>query len=70
MLSKRLVKGTSSLLELLEGNKTPVFLVINKIDQVHPDELVDIIESIKINSDFAEIVPISALQGNNVETFT
>ena len=43
------------------------FLVINKIDQVHPDELIDIIESYKDKYDFAEIVPISALQGNNVE---
>ncbi|MFJ7665975.1 GTPase Era [Lysinibacillus sp. NPDC097195] len=64
---QKLGKGDEFILELLEGNTTPVFLVINKIDQVHPDELMGIIESYKERYDFAEIVPISALQGNNVE---
>lgn len=64
---QKIGKGDEFILELLQGNKTPVFLVINKIDQVHPDELVDIIASYKDKYPFAEIVPISALQGNNVE---
>ena len=55
------------IMEMLEKNETPVFLVINKIDQVHPEKLVDIIESYTKKFDFAEILPISALQGNNVE---
>lgn len=55
------------IMEMLENNETPVFLVINKIDQIHPDELVKIIDSYKMKYDFAEIVPISALQGNNVD---
>ena len=60
-------KGDEFILELLEGTKTPVFLVVNKIDQIHPDELVQIIETYKGKFPFAEIVPISALQGNNVD---
>ncbi|HWK24416.1 MAG TPA: GTPase Era [Ureibacillus sp.] len=60
-------KGDEFILELLEGTKTPVFLVVNKIDQIHPEELVEIIESYKGKFPFAEIVPISALQGNNVD---
>ncbi|TKI50105.1 GTPase Era [Lysinibacillus tabacifolii] len=64
---QKLGKGDEFILEMLEGNPTPVFLVINKIDQVHPDELMGIIYSYKERYDFAEIVPISALQGNNVE---
>ena len=60
-------KGDEFIIELLQGNKTPVFLIINKIDLVHPDELVKIIDSYKDKFDFAEIIPISALQGNNVE---
>ena len=48
--------------------KTPVFLVINKIDEVHPDSLLPLIEKYKEKLDFKAIVPISALQGNNVET--
>lgn len=61
-------KGDEYIIELLEGNETPVFLVINKIDQVHPDQLIDIINSYKDKFNFAEIVPISALEGNNIET--
>ena len=64
---QKIGKGDEFIIEMLEGNQTPVFLVINKIDQVHPDELVNIISSYKDKYPFAEIVPISALQGNNVE---
>ncbi|MFM9533144.1 GTPase Era [Lysinibacillus sp. IITD104] len=64
---QKLGKGDEFILEMLAGNPTPVFLVINKIDAIHPDELIGIIESYKERYDFAEIVPISALQGNNVE---
>ncbi|MDI2588156.1 MULTISPECIES: GTPase Era [unclassified Psychrobacillus] len=60
-------KGDEFIIDMLEKNETPVFLVINKIDQVHPDELISIIESYKDKYDFAEIIPISALQGNNVD---
>jgi GTP-binding protein Era len=42
--------------------------VINKIDQIHPDKLFEVITSYKEIYPFKEIVPISALQGNNVET--
>ncbi|MCL1700955.1 GTPase Era [Lysinibacillus sp. Bpr_S20] len=64
---QKLGKGDEFILDMLAGNPTPVFLVINKIDQIHPDELIGIIEGYKERYDFAEIVPISALQGNNVE---
>ena len=59
-------KGDQNIAELLKKIKKPVFLVINKIDKVHPDELLSIIDSYKNLGDFAEIVPISASQGNNV----
>ena len=59
-------KGDQYIAELLKKNKKPVFLVINKIDKVHPDKLLSIIDSYKNLGDFAEIVPISASQGNNV----
>lgn len=65
---QKLGKGDEFILEMLSGNSTPVFLVINKIDQIHPDELLGIIESYKERYEFAEIIPISALQGNNVES--
>lgn len=59
-------KGDQYIAELLKKIKKPVFLVINKIDKVHPDKLLSIIDSYKNLGDFAEIVPISASQENNV----
>lgn len=59
-------KGEQYIAELLKKIKKPVLLVINKIDKVHPDKLLSIIDSYKNLGDFAEIVPISASQGNNV----
>jgi len=44
-----------------------VFLVLNQIDKIHPDELLPIIDGYKEEMDFAEILPISAKQGNNIE---
>ncbi|MGJ7921408.1 GTPase Era [Neobacillus sp. LXY-4] len=60
-------RGEEFILEKFQGVKTPVFLVINKIDLIHPDKLLEVIESYREKYDFAEIVPISALQGNNIE---
>lgn len=61
-------RGEEFILEKFQSIKTPIFLVINKIDQVHPDKLMTLIESYKEKYDFSEIIPISALEGNNVET--
>ncbi|QED48677.1 GTPase Era [Cytobacillus dafuensis] len=61
-------RGEEFILEKFQSIRTPIFLVINKIDQVHPDELLTIIESYKEKYNFSEIIPISALEGNNVET--
>jgi GTP-binding protein Era len=60
--------GDRFIIEQLKNVKTPVLLVLNKIDQVHPEALLPIIVAYKDLYDFAEIVPISALQGNNVNT--
>lgn len=61
-------KGDDFIIERLRQSQTPVFLVINKIDKVHPDALLAIIEDYSSLMDFAEIVPISATEGNNFET--
>lgn len=61
-------KGDDFIIERLRKNETPVFLIINKIDKVHPDELLAIIEDYAAQMTFAEIVPISATEGNNFET--
>ncbi|MBM7716297.1 GTPase Era [Siminovitchia sp. FSL H7-0308] len=60
-------RGDEYIIEQLKNVRTPIFLVINKIDQIHPDQLLTIIEQYKDMLPFQEIIPISALEGNNVE---
>ncbi|GGI11098.1 GTPase Era [Gottfriedia solisilvae] len=60
-------RGDEFIIEKLQGTRSPVILVINKIDTIHPEELFNIITKYKDLYEFAEIVPISALQGNNVD---
>ncbi len=60
-------RGDEFIIEQLKNVQTPVFLVINKIDQVHPDQLIVLIDQYKEMYPFKEILPISALEGNNVE---
>lgn len=61
-------RGEEFIIEKFQSIKTPVFLIINKIDRIHPDTLMQMIDSYKEKFNFTEIIPISALQGNNVET--
>lgn len=61
-------RGEEFIIEKFQSVNTPIFLVINKIDQIHPDQLFTVIESYKEKYPFAEVIPISALQGNNIET--
>jgi GTPase len=60
-------RGEEFIIEKFQSVKTPIFLIINKIDKIHPDALFALIESYKEKHPFQEIVPISALEGNNVE---
>ena len=62
-------RGDEYIMEMLKNVKTPVFLVLNKIDLVHPDALMPKIEKYKTYMDFTEIVPVSALEGLNVDHF-
>lgn len=55
------------IVKTLEKVKTPVILVINKIDTVKKEEILAIIDAYKNLGEFAEIVPVSALKGENKE---
>lgn len=59
--------GDNFIIEKLRGIKAPIFLVLNKIDLISPQEVMERIESYQDSLDFAEVVPISALQGNNLD---
>ena len=53
-------KGDDMIIERLKAAKVPVILVVNKIDKVHPDQLLAQIDDFRQQMDFKEIVPISA----------
>lgn len=67
-ITQKLGPGDRYIIEQLNHIKTPVFLVANKIDQVHPDGLLPYIDEYRSLYSFKEIIPVSALQGNNVTT--
>lgn len=60
-------RGDDFIIERLKNSQAPVYLIINKIDTIHPDKLFGIIEDYRQQMDFKEVVPISATEGNNVE---
>lgn len=65
-VSEKRGPGDDFIIEKLKGIKTPIFLVLNKIDLVTPEVLLERVESYKDALDFAGVLPISVLQGNNV----
>lgn len=61
-------KLDNEILERLKSIKTPIFLCINKIDSIQKEEIIPIIETYKDQCEFAEIIPISAYEGINVDS--
>lgn len=57
--------GERHIIGQLQKVKTPVILVINKIDTVKREEILLFIDTYRKVYDFAEIVPVSALKGDN-----
>ena len=60
--------GEQHILKVLNKVKTPVILVINKVDTVKKEEILAFIDAYRKILDFAEIVPVSALKGTNTDT--
>lgn len=61
--------GDNFIIDRLKDIKAPVYLLINKIDQIHPDDLLPIMEQYKTAIPWKAVYPISALEGNNVDEF-
>lgn len=59
--------GERHIVQQLGRVKTPVILVINKVDMVKRDEVFGFIDAYRKIYDFAEIVPVSARSGENTE---
>lgn len=59
-------KGDQFILERLKQENKPVFLILNKVDRIKKEELFKIITELNKLHDFKEIIPLSALKGDNV----
>ncbi len=59
--------GERHIIEKLKKVSTPVILIINKVDTVKKEQVLAYIDTYRKVYDFAEIVPLSALRGENTE---
>ena len=60
--------GEQHIAAQLRTIKTPIVLVINKVDTVKKEEILKFIDAYKDICEFADIVPVSALKGQNTDT--
>lgn len=60
-------KGDAFILERLKELHKPIILLMNKVDRIKKDKLLELINEYKDLYDFKEIIPISALKGDNVK---
>lgn len=59
--------GDRFILEELKRVEKPAFLLINKVDLVKKEMILPLIDEYSSLMDFKEIIPVSALKGENVE---
>jgi GTP-binding protein Era len=60
-------KGDRFVVDLIKDVKVPIVLILNKVDLIKKTRLLPILEAHAREGRFAEIVPISATTGDNVE---
>ena len=66
-ITENLGKGDMFIIDLFKNTSKPVILVINKIDRLPKSEILHKIEEYKDLYDFDEIVPVSAIKGDNID---
>ncbi|MQA29836.1 MAG: GTPase Era [Luteitalea sp.] len=66
-VSEKTGHGDQYVVELVKNVKAPVFLVLNKVDLVKKVRLLPLMQQFGELGIFAEIVPISAATGDNVD---
>jgi GTP-binding protein Era len=59
--------GDQFMIDLIKKSEAPVFLILNKIDLLRKSKLLPIIDRQQKLADFAEIIPLSAATGDNVD---
>jgi GTP-binding protein Era len=65
--SERHGKGDQYVVDLAKSATAPVFLILNKIDLIRKSRLLPVIDEYSRMAQFAEIVPVSAATGDNVD---
>jgi GTP-binding protein Era len=65
--SERHGKGDQYVVDLAKSATAPVFLILNKIDLIRKSRLLPVIDEYSKMAQFAEIVPVSAATGDNVD---
>ncbi|MFQ5742520.1 MAG: GTPase Era [Acidobacteriota bacterium] len=61
--------GVRYTIDLLRDIQTPVFLLLNKVDRLNKENLLPLIAGYDHDYPFAEIIPVSALRGDNCDRF-
>lgn len=59
--------GDRLIMSKLKHLEQPVFLLVNKIDKVNKDDLLGMIDTYQSEQEFAQVFPISATEGDNVD---
>ena len=67
--SETIGKLDQYILDVLEDVDTPVILVINKIDEVSPEQVQTLKEKYMAMNRFEKVLTLSALEGENIDEF-
>lgn len=59
--------GDEFLLTRIANSEIPCFLILNKIDLISKEKMIQLLEAWQSRYHFAEIIPISALNKNNID---
>ena len=66
-VNEKIGSGDHFVFDLVKDTKTPVLLLLNKIDKMKKNALLPILQDYSTSGVFAEIIPISAFTGENVD---
>jgi GTP-binding protein Era len=66
-VAEKLGKGDRYVLDLVKDVTIPVFLILNKIDLIKKTKLLPLMDQFGRESHYAEIIPLSAATGDNVD---
>jgi GTPase len=66
-VAEKVGKGDRYVLDLVKDVKIPVYLILNKIDLIKKTRLLPLLDQFGREERFAEIIPVSAATGENVD---